>query len=155
MAHNSQQVYRTTGNARSKSVDLFGVQAGDVHGIPDPDFHKGMFAPLKATGLYFHAKENRDRRTLLSEYDTLQMRSCFQLGLRGGSYGALEGLLLVVQDVGRCMDVIEGAEEKMNYECAFFELCFCYCVCCRPFSHFSVINMGPHYATIAQIRISR
>ena len=101
------------------TVNLFGVQAGDIFGVPDPGFHEGMFAPLKATGLYFHSMENQDKRTLISEYDILQLRSCFQLGIRGGSYGALEGLLLVVQDVGRCMDVIEAAEEKLNQECAY------------------------------------
>jgi hypothetical protein len=98
------------------TVDLFGVQAGDVYGNPDLGFHEHMFAPLKATGLYFHSKQNQDNRTFLSKYDTLQMRSCFQFGLQGGSYGALEGLLLVVQDVGRCMDVIEAAEKEQNWQ---------------------------------------
>jgi hypothetical protein len=98
------------------TVDLFGVQAGDVYGNPDPEFHEHMFAPLKAKGLYFHSKQNQDNRTLLSKYHTLQMRSCFQLGLQGGSYGALEGLLLVVQDVGRCMDAIEIAEKQQSWQ---------------------------------------
>ena len=103
-----------TMNGRHK-VHLFAVQAGDpVTKTSDPGFNEHMFAPLKPTGLLFYSAKNQDARTLLSANKPLQMRSCFQYGIRGGSYGALEGLLHVVQDVGRCMDVIETAEAESN-----------------------------------------
>ena len=110
-----RQVYRTTDKGQN-SV-LFGVQAGDVHEYQS-GFHKGMFAPLKATGLYFHAKENEANSAF--RVCTLQMRSCFQLGLPEDPTALWKGCSW--QDVGRCMDVIEGAGMSVRFRIMFLLL---------------------------------